>query len=57
MEKVNYTVHISGVAIDSNNLVYISENGNQRISVYTSKGQFVASTEGRFEQLWTGVCL
>ena len=31
-----------GVAIDSNNLAYVSE-GNHRVSVFTSEGRFVVS--------------
>ena len=31
------------VAIDTNNLVYVSESGNHRVSVFTSEGQFVVS--------------
>ena len=33
----------SAVAIDTNNLVYVSERDNHRVSVFTSEGQFVMS--------------
>ena len=33
----------SAVAIDTNNLVYVSEWDNHRVSVFTSEGQFVVS--------------
>lgn len=33
----------AGIAIDSNDLVYVSEFHNHRISVFTSEGQFVTS--------------
>ena len=33
----------NGVAIDSGNLVYVSELGNWRVSVFTSQGNFVTS--------------
>ena len=33
----------SAVAIDTNNLVYVSEYNNHRVSVFTSEGQFVVS--------------
>ena len=33
----------SGVAIDSNNLVYVCDNNNHRVCVFTSEGQFVVS--------------
>ena len=33
----------SAVAIDTNNLVYVSEDGNHCVSVFTSEGQFVVS--------------
>ena len=33
----------SAVAIDTNNLVYISEDINHHVSVFTSEGQFVVS--------------
>lgn len=31
------------MAIDSSGRVYVSENGNHRVSVFTSYGQFVTS--------------
>ena len=33
----------SAVAIDTNNLVYVSDCYNHRVSVFTSEGQFVVS--------------
>jgi tripartite motif-containing protein 2/3/tripartite motif-containing protein 71 len=30
-----------GVAIDTSDMVYVSEGGNHRVSVFTSEGQFV----------------
>ena len=32
-----------GVAVDTDDMVYISEWGNHRISVFTSEGRFVTS--------------
>ena len=32
-----------GIAIDSSNMVYVSEGINCRVSVFTTKGQFVTS--------------
>lgn len=32
-----------GIAIDSNDMVYVSEEGNPCVSVFTSEGQFVTS--------------
>ena len=32
-----------GVAIDSNDMIYVSELGNSRVSVFTSEGVFVTS--------------
>jgi tripartite motif-containing protein 2/3/tripartite motif-containing protein 71 len=31
----------AGVAIDTSDMVYVSEGGNHRVSVFTSEGQFV----------------
>ena len=39
-----------GVAIDSNDMVYVSEWGNHRMSVFTSEGVFVTS----FGSTWEG---
>ncbi len=36
----------AGIAIDTSGLIYVSEYGNHRISVFTSEGQFI-STFGR----------
>jgi tripartite motif-containing protein 2/3/tripartite motif-containing protein 71 len=38
-----------GIAIDASDMVYVSESGNHRVSVFTSEGQFVTSfgKEGR----------
>ncbi len=36
-----------GVAIDSNDRVYISEWGNHRVSVFTPEGQFVTTFGSR----------
>ncbi len=36
----------TGIAIDASGLIYVSEDGNDRISVFTSEGQFI-STFGR----------
>ena len=33
----------SAVAIDTNNLVYVSEENNHRVSVFTSECQFLSS--------------
>ena len=33
----------SDISIDTNNLVYVSEYLNHRVSVFTSSGQFVVS--------------
>jgi tripartite motif-containing protein 2/3/tripartite motif-containing protein 71 len=30
-----------GIAIDTSDMVYVSEEGNSRVSVFTSEGQFV----------------
>ncbi len=32
-----------GIAVDSSDIVYVSEEGNHRISVFTSEGGFVTS--------------
>ena len=37
------------VAIDSNDMVYVSELSNRRVSVFTSEGQFVTSF-GEFQR-------
>ncbi len=36
----------AGIAIDTSGLIYVSESGNNRISVFTFEGQFI-STFGR----------
>ena len=33
----------NGIAVDTDRMVYISECGNHRVSIFTSKGQFVTS--------------
>ena len=33
----------AGVAIDTSGMVYVTENGNHRVSVFTSEGQHVTS--------------
>ena len=39
----------AGVAIDSNDMVYVSEWANNRVSVFTSEGVFVTSFGSRGE--------
>ena len=36
-------INPSGIVIDDNNLIYITEWGNHRISIFTTDGQFVRS--------------
>ena len=36
-----------GVTVDANDLVYVSEQDNNRVSVFTCEGQFVTSFGGR----------
>ena len=38
-----------GVAIDADDIVYVSEYGNHRVSVFTSEGIFVTSFGSKFE--------
>ena len=33
----------AGIALDDEDKVYVSEQGNNRVSVFTSEGQFVTS--------------
>ena len=33
----------NNVAVDTSGMVYVSEDGNHRVSVFTSEGQFVTS--------------
>ena len=37
-----------GIALDVQDKVYVSERFNHRISVFTSKGQFVITSKGQF---------
>ena len=39
--RIEYSLH--AVAIDTSNLVYVSEYENHRVTVFTSEGQFVLS--------------
>ena len=41
-----------GVAIDSNNMVYVSEYGHQCVSVFTSEGELVKSFGGEPGQFY-----
>ena len=36
-----------GIAIDTSGMVYVSEDGNDRVSVFTSDGQFLTSVGRR----------
>ena len=33
--------HPTGIAVDSNDVVYVTELGNNRVSVFTNKGEFI----------------
>ena len=42
----------SAVTIGTNNLVYVSEHNNHRVSVFTSEGQFVVSFGRKRQGTW-----
>ena len=55
-------MHPAGIGVDANNVVYVSEWENHRISVFTSEGVFVTSFGSRGQkpgqfQSPRGVCV
>ena len=40
-----------GIAIDSNDIVYVSECGNHRISIFTKEGEAIWHTSGHMQSV------